>query len=175
MAVVAGDVDFSYRVDVARGVTLAEPVPALKGITLSVPRGGRCAVLGANGAGKSTLLRLLAGRHTPDNGVASILDEPCRSPKLNGRVAYVPAAFFGVRFCSRRLRDGVESGRVDGVPLRHRPIERETSVASHTGELGQRPRLAERFQYYQGRARPVDSGGRRRRDARRARGGDGRC
>ena len=91
MAVVAGDVDFSYRVDVSRGVTLAEPIPALRGITLSIPRGGRCAVLGANGAGKSTLLRLLAGRHTPDNGVASILDEPCRSPKLNGRVAYVPA------------------------------------------------------------------------------------
>jgi ABC-type Mn2+/Zn2+ transport system ATPase subunit len=92
MAVVARDVDFSYRVDVSRGVTLAEPIPALRGITLSIPRGGRCAVLGANGAGKSTLLRLLAGRHTPDNGVASILDEPCRSPKLNGRVAYVPAA-----------------------------------------------------------------------------------
>ena len=108
MAVVAGDVDFSYRVDVSRGVTLAEPIPALKGITLSIPRGGRCAVLGANGAGKSTLLRLLAGRHTPDNGVASILDEPCRSPKLNGRVAYVPAVCSSVRFCSCRLRDGVE-------------------------------------------------------------------
>ena len=39
MAVVAGDVDFSYRVDVSRGVTLAEPVPALKGITLRIPRG----------------------------------------------------------------------------------------------------------------------------------------
>ena len=38
MAVVAGDVDFSYRVDVSRGVTLAEPIPALKGITLSIPR-----------------------------------------------------------------------------------------------------------------------------------------
>ena len=108
MAVVAGDVDFSYRVDVSRGVTLAEPVPALKGITLSIPRGGRCAVLGANGAGKSTLLRLLAGRHTPDNGVASILDEPCRSPRLNGRVAYVPAAVPASEFCSCRLRGGVE-------------------------------------------------------------------
>ena len=39
MAVVARDVDFSYRVDVSRGVTLAEPIPALKGITLSIPRG----------------------------------------------------------------------------------------------------------------------------------------
>ena len=159
MAVVAGDVDFSYRVDVSRGVTLAEPVPALRGITLSIPRGGRCAVLGANGAGKSTLLRLLAGRHTPDNGVASILDEPCRSPRLNGRVAYVPAAWSGVRFRSCRRRDGVEGGRVDGVPTRRRRIERETSVASHTGELGQRPRLAERREHHQGRARPVAQGG----------------
>ena len=115
MAVVAGDVDFSYRVDVSRGVTLAEPVPALKGISLSIPRGGRCAVLGANGAGKSTLLRLLAGRHTPDNGVASILDEPCRSPKLNGRVAYVPAVAHrrpSLFLSSARWRGG---GRVDGV------------------------------------------------------------
>jgi len=135
MAVVAGDVDFSYRVDVARGVTLAEPIPALKGITLSIPRGGRCAVLGANGAGKSTLLRLLAGRHTPDNGVASILDEPCRSPKLNGRVAYVPAARSGVRICAvacamawrwTRRQSCDEGGRIDGVPTRRGRIERET-------------------------------------------------
>ena len=132
MAVVARDVDFSYRVDVSRGVTLAEPVPALRGITLSIPRGGRCAVLGANGAGKSTLLRLLAGRHTPDNGVASILDEPCRSPKLNGRVAYVPAACSGVRFCSCRLRDGVEGGRVDGARERneHRVTRRRAGAAA---------------------------------------------
>ena len=155
MAVVAGDVDFSYRVDVSRGVTLAEPIPALKGITLSIPRGGRCAVLGANGAGKSTLLRLLAGRHTPDNGVASILDEPCRSPKLNGLVAYVPAACSGVRFCSCRPRDGVEGGR-DVIPATRADAsmvyERETSIASHTGELGQRPRLAERREHRQGRS-----------------------
>ena len=132
MAVVARDVDFSYRVDVSRGVTLAEPIPALKGITLSIPRGGRCAVLGANGAGKSTLLRLLAGRHTPDNGVASVLDEPCRSPRLNGRVAYVPAACSSVRFCSCRLRDGVEGGRVDGVRERneHRVTHRRAGAAA---------------------------------------------
>ena len=134
MAVVAGDVDFSYRVDVSRGVTLAEPVPALKGITLSVPRGGRCAVLGANGAGKSTLLRLLAGRHTPDNGVAAILDEPCRSPKLNGRVAYVPAACSGVRVCSRRLRDGVEA---DATPSTRRTASRvDASMAYRCDTVG---------------------------------------
>ena len=136
MAVVAGDVDFSYRVDVSRGVTLAEPVPALRGITLSVPRGGRCAVLGANGAGKSTLLRLLAGRHTPDNGVASILDEPCRSPKLNGRVAYVPAACSGVRVCSCRLRDGVE---VDASMASSPPPRRRADARNRIGRRNLRP------------------------------------
>ena len=119
MAVVAQDVDFSYRVDVSRGVTLAEPVPALKGITLSIPRGGRCAVLGANGAGKSTLLRLLAGRHTPDNGVASVLDEPCRSPKLNGRVAYVPAV---AHRCPNLFLSSARSWRVDASTAYRRHV-----------------------------------------------------
>ena len=111
MAVVASDLDFSYRVDVARGVTLKEPIPALKGITLNIPRGGRCAVLGANGAGKSTLLRLLAGRHTPDNGLASVLGEPCRSPRLNGKVAYVPAESWGSGLASLSVQSVVEGAR----------------------------------------------------------------
>ena len=131
MAVVAGDVDFSYRVDVSRGVTLAEPVPALRGITLSIPRGGRCAVLGANGAGKSTLLRLLAGRHTPDNGVAAILDEPCRSPRLNGRVAYVPAVAHRrpIPFLSsaRRRRGWTRRWRTDATPSDRERNERRVT------------------------------------------------
>ena len=72
MAVVAGDVDFSYRVDVSRGVTLAEPVPALRGITLSIPRGGRCAVLGANGAGKSTSISMIVRAVEPHSGHATV-------------------------------------------------------------------------------------------------------
>lgn len=33
------------------------------GLTLSIPRGSRCLLLGQNGVGKTTLLRVLAGRH----------------------------------------------------------------------------------------------------------------
>ena len=42
--------------------------PALAGVSLSVRRGERLALLGANGCGKSTLLKLLDGLVFPDRG-----------------------------------------------------------------------------------------------------------
>ncbi|AXB48959.1 ABC transporter ATP-binding protein [Amycolatopsis albispora] len=44
----------------------------LHGITLSVPRGQRLAIVGPSGAGKSTLGRLLAGIAAPDSGSVTI-------------------------------------------------------------------------------------------------------
>ncbi|MUL40493.1 ABC transporter ATP-binding protein [Streptomonospora sp. PA3] len=43
-------------------------VTALNGVSMSVARGGICAVLGANGAGKTTLLRTLSGLKRADAG-----------------------------------------------------------------------------------------------------------
>lgn len=45
-----------------------QEVTALDGLSLSIERGERVAILGANGSGKSTLLRLLDGLYFPDNG-----------------------------------------------------------------------------------------------------------
>ncbi|XKK36873.1 ABC transporter ATP-binding protein [Nocardiopsis sp. ARC36] len=43
-------------------------VRALDGVSLAIPAGGICAVLGANGAGKTTLLRTVTGLHPSSSG-----------------------------------------------------------------------------------------------------------
>jgi heme ABC exporter ATP-binding subunit CcmA len=48
------------------------PKAVLRGVDLSVTRGGVLALLGANGAGKTTLLRVLATLNKPDGGTARV-------------------------------------------------------------------------------------------------------
>jgi iron complex transport system ATP-binding protein len=45
-----------------------EEKPVLRGVSVSVPRGGIVGILGPNGSGKTTLLRLLAGTRQPQRG-----------------------------------------------------------------------------------------------------------
>lgn len=67
-------------------------VPALCDVSLSVPRGQVCALLGENGAGKTTLLRILMGLLVPDHGSARIggLDASADRTLLKRHVGYVP-------------------------------------------------------------------------------------
>ena len=46
---------------------------ALQGITLSVPEGSVCGIIGSNGAGKSTLLKVIAGTRPPSRGRVMVL------------------------------------------------------------------------------------------------------
>jgi ABC-2 type transport system ATP-binding protein len=46
---------------------------AVNGVTLAVPEGATCALVGANGAGKTTLLRLLVNLLSPSSGAAQVL------------------------------------------------------------------------------------------------------
>jgi ABC-type lipoprotein export system ATPase subunit len=55
----------TYRVD-------RSAVPALQGVTLSLPAGSITALVGPSGSGKSTLLRLLACIDRPDAGTITI-------------------------------------------------------------------------------------------------------
>ena len=54
--------------DVRKTYFLGEPVHALDGVDLSIPRGSYTAVMGPSGSGKSTLLNLIGCLDTPSEG-----------------------------------------------------------------------------------------------------------
>jgi len=56
--------------DLAFGYEPARPL--IEGLSLSVERGDRIAVVGPNGRGKTTLLRLLAGELAPESGAVKV-------------------------------------------------------------------------------------------------------
>lgn len=63
---------------------------AIDDITLSVPRGAICGLVGMNGAGKSTLFNTLMGFVKPQKGEVLIEGMALRDAQKKGLVAYVP-------------------------------------------------------------------------------------
>lgn len=57
-AVLVDHLNFRYRI----GTQESGPL-VLEDLSLEIPRGARCLVIGGNGAGKSTLLRVIGGMH----------------------------------------------------------------------------------------------------------------
>jgi CCR4-NOT complex subunit CAF16 len=80
-----------------RALTFAYPGaarPVLDRLSLAVPVGARCLLLGANGVGKSTLLRLVAGRHMVADASISVLGRPAfRDTTLVAEVAFLGGPF----------------------------------------------------------------------------------
>jgi phosphonate transport system ATP-binding protein len=69
---------------------------ALDGVTISVPRGQFCVVLGASGAGKSTLLRAVNGLAAIDTGFVEIEGErvtPANLRRLRPRIGMIHQSF----------------------------------------------------------------------------------
>jgi ABC-2 type transport system ATP-binding protein len=65
---------------------------ALDDVSLKVPSGVVCALLGENGAGKTTAIRILLGLTEPDAGQATVLslDSTLNGQLVRSRVGYVP-------------------------------------------------------------------------------------
>jgi len=77
-------------------VRFAGGATALEGITLHVPAGQFCVVLGRSGAGKSTLLRTVNGLVRPTSGQVTVGGEPvCRRslPALRARIGMIHQHF----------------------------------------------------------------------------------
>jgi len=66
--------------------------PALTGLDLAIPPGGRVAVVGPDGAGKTTLMRLIAGLVGAAAGRVRVLGrDPLRErARLSGRIGHMP-------------------------------------------------------------------------------------
>jgi len=78
-----------------RDLTYAYPnnEPALKNVSLDIPRGSMIAVVGESGAGKSTLIDIIMGFNDPDSGTVILDGIPLQEYEINSyrnRIGYVP-------------------------------------------------------------------------------------
>jgi ABC-2 type transport system ATP-binding protein len=73
----------------------AQPVAALRDVTLDVAPGALTALVGPDGAGKTTLLRMAAGLLAPSAGTLSVLgvDVAARPQAVQDRIGYMPQRF----------------------------------------------------------------------------------
>jgi len=115
-------------VDARKTYQLGEPVHALDGVTIDVPRGSYTAVMGPSGSGKSTLMNLVGCLDTPTDGqvfvdgadVGAMTDRE-RTRLRGDSVGFV---FQGVSKDERRERAADILGRVGlGDRLEHAPNE----------------------------------------------------
>lgn len=69
--------------------------PAVRGLSLSVPAGAICGLIGPDGAGKTTTMRTLCGLLRPDRGSTSVLGHDClREARLvKQHLGYMPQRF----------------------------------------------------------------------------------
>jgi ABC-2 type transport system ATP-binding protein len=62
----------------------------LRGVSLTVPRGGIYGFLGPNGAGKTTTLKIVTGLLFPDGGQIEVLGRPLSDDSVRGRMGFLP-------------------------------------------------------------------------------------
>jgi iron(III) transport system ATP-binding protein len=93
----------------------------LKGVDLSVARGGTTAIVGPSGSGKTTLLRLIAGFEHPDTGSISLSGLPVAGngvwiPAHKRHVGYVAqdGALFPHLTVGQNVAFGLNAGKLDG-------------------------------------------------------------
>ena len=97
--------------------------PVLRGVDLSVPRGGVFTVLGPSGAGKSVFLKCLANVIQPDSGSISFDGRPLRPHDMGAQKAFRLRCSF--LFQSNALFDSLTA--LENVAL---PLEQTTDLSA---------------------------------------------
>jgi ABC-2 type transport system ATP-binding protein len=69
---------------------LGPPQHALRGLTLSVPRGAAFGLIGPNGAGKTTFIKVLLGVVRPTSGDVQVLGGDPQDTAVRARIGYLP-------------------------------------------------------------------------------------
>lgn len=131
----------------------ANPVRALDDVTVSIPRGQLCVLIGLSGSGKSTLLRLLNGLHQPTSGTVKVLGVDVGTSRgaelraLRRRVGFVFQQFNLVPRAT--VLENVLTGALGrlrgpriGVVSYNRALRRE--AAAHLDRVGLGDRLFQR-------------------------------
>jgi ABC-2 type transport system ATP-binding protein len=110
-------------------------VPALRGVTLSVPAGQILGLLGPNRAGKTTLVKLLLSLASPTSGSITRLGAPVADRRTLARIGYMHENHAFPRYLSAgELLEFY--GGLSGLP--------STSISGKTAELLERVGLADR-------------------------------
>ncbi len=63
---------------------------ALRGLTLSIPKGSAFGLIGPNGAGKTTFIKVLLGVVRPTSGDVTVLGGDPQDTRIRARVGYLP-------------------------------------------------------------------------------------
>lgn len=93
--------------------------PALKDVTLTIPKGSYVAVVGPNGAGKTTLFKAILGLVSPTSGRVRVLGKEPQAARRH--VAYIPQREEVDWQFPLRAIDVVMMGRVNHIGWRLRP------------------------------------------------------
>ena len=109
-------------------------VLALDGVSLSVPRGRICGLLGVNGAGKSTLFKAVLGLVRVECGRVRLLGADGAAARRRGLVGYVPQAEQVDWDFPVSVRDVVMMGRYGRMGVRRRPREADRAAVERALE-----------------------------------------
>lgn len=97
-------------------------VHAVRGITVTVPKGARFGLIGQNGAGKTTFIKMLLGICRQDEGSVTVLGGDPEDPVIRRKIGYLPERLaIPTSFSALSFLDSV--ARYKGLPATRRLTE----------------------------------------------------